>query len=88
MYDAIPLTTETSDGRSSSMGNRLTFTVDEAAAVLGISRSAAYECIGRGEIPALRFGRRVVVPREALMDLLRATPAAAPSRRPLDHGRL
>jgi helix-turn-helix protein len=55
MDEAIPLTTETRDGRSSSMGNRLTFTVDEAAAVLGISRSAAYECIGRGEIPALRL---------------------------------
>jgi excisionase family DNA binding protein len=47
-------------------GQRLTFTVDEVAAQLGISRSAVYDCIARGEIPAKRLGRRVVVVRAAL----------------------
>lgn len=88
MDKSIPITTETRDGRSSATSDRLTFTVDEAAAALGISRSAAYECIRRGDIPALRLGRRVVVPREALMDLLRPTAGAARSRRPFDRGRL
>ena len=44
----------------------LTYTVDEVAEILGISRSATYECIARGEIPAKRLGRRVVVVRSAL----------------------
>ncbi len=49
---------------------RLTMTVSEAAEVLGISRALAYELVGRGEIPVVRFGRRVVVPRKALETLL------------------
>ena len=44
----------------------LTYTVDEVAEILGISRSATYECIARGEIPAKRLGRRVVVVRSTL----------------------
>lgn len=52
------------------MEERLTLTVDEAAAVLGISRALAYELIARHEIPSLRLGRRIVVPRKALDDLL------------------
>jgi excisionase family DNA binding protein len=45
-------------------------TVSEAAEVLGISRAFTYELVGRGEIPVVRFGRRVVVPRRALETLL------------------
>jgi excisionase family DNA binding protein len=48
-------------------------TVTEAAEVLGISRAFAYELVGRGEIPVVRFGRRVVVPRKALETLLEAS---------------
>jgi excisionase family DNA binding protein len=53
------------------MEDCLTLTVDEAAKVLGISRALAYELIASGEIPSLRLGRRIVVPRRAL-DLLLA----------------
>lgn len=49
---------------------RLTLTVDQAAEILGIGRSATYEAIGRGEVPYLRFGRRIVIPRAALLRLL------------------
>ncbi len=49
---------------------RQTLTVEEAAEVLGIGRNSAYEAIRRGEIPALRLGRRLVVPRRALERLL------------------
>jgi excisionase family DNA binding protein len=51
--------------------SRRTYTVDEVAAMLGISRSTAYECVKRGEIPSLRFRRRIVVPAYALDGLLR-----------------
>jgi excisionase family DNA binding protein len=49
---------------------QLTFTINEAAAALGISKSTAYECAHRGELPALRFGRRLVVTRTTLVTLL------------------
>ena len=40
----------------------LTLTVEQAAKVLGIGRSTAYELIHTGDIPSLRLGRRIVVP--------------------------
>ena len=48
----------------------LTVTVAEAAKLLGISRNSAYECVIRGEIPALRLGRRLVIPKAALDRML------------------
>jgi excisionase family DNA binding protein len=49
---------------------RLVLTVDEAAYLLNISRSFAYELVARGELPALRLGRRIVIPRIPLEELL------------------
>ena len=50
--------------------DRATLTVTEAAHVLGISRSTAYELVHAGTLPALRLGRRIVVPTRALEQLL------------------
>ena len=49
---------------------RLVLSVTEAAGMLGISRGLAYELVARGELPSLRLGRRIVVPRRALEALL------------------
>jgi excisionase family DNA binding protein len=49
---------------------RLTWTVPEAAALLGISRASAYEAAHRGELPVRVIGRRLLVPRVALLRLL------------------
>lgn len=49
---------------------RLTFTITQAAEALGISRSSAYEAVHRGEIPTIRLGRRLLVPKAALERLL------------------
>lgn len=35
----------------------------EVAALLGLARSEVYRLIARGEIPSVRFGRSVRVPR-------------------------
>jgi len=42
-------------------------TVAQTAAFLGVSRGLAYEAARTGEIPALKIGRRIVVPRDALL---------------------
>jgi excisionase family DNA binding protein len=49
---------------------RQALTVTEAAEILGISRALAYELVSRGDIPALRLGRRLVVPRKAIDAML------------------
>ena len=40
----------------------LTLTVEQAAKILGIGRSTAYELVHTGDTPSLRLGRRIVVP--------------------------
>lgn len=41
--------------------------VSEVQAVLGVGRSTVYELIARHELPSLRIGRLVRVPRWALV---------------------
>ena len=49
---------------------RLTWTITEAAKLLGISPTTAYEAARRGELPVRVIGRRMLVPRVALLRLL------------------
>jgi excisionase family DNA binding protein len=49
---------------------RWTLTVEETAHALGLSVNSTRAAIARGEIPALRLGRRLLVPRIALEKLL------------------
>ena len=51
-------------------GERLVWTVEEAAHLLGISRAHAYDLVARGDLPSLRLGRRVVVPKRAIAELI------------------
>jgi len=48
----------------------LTLTVTECAKLLGIGRNSAYEAISRGEIPVIRVGKRLLVPKTALAKML------------------
>jgi len=50
--------------------DRLTFTVDETRRKLGLSRGLIYQAIHQGQIPHLRIGRRILIPRAALEKLL------------------
>lgn len=54
----------------------LTLTVEQAATLLGIGRSTAYEVVHTGDIPSLRLGRRIVVPMARLNELLGTTPVS------------
>ena len=53
------------------MEDRLVYTVKEAASLLGISRSFASEAVQSGQIPSMRIGRRILVPKTALERFLR-----------------
>jgi excisionase family DNA binding protein len=50
--------------------DRLVLTVTEAAQLLKIGRSCAYEAVRNGQLPVIRMGRRILVPRAALERLL------------------
>ena len=56
---------------------RETLSVPEAAQVLGISRSLAYEMARIGKLPTIRFGKRLVVPRRALERMLEQSEVIA-----------
>lgn len=47
-----------------------TYTVDEVAALLHISRGNAYRCVNDGTIPAKRIGRRWMVPKSRFHEWL------------------
>jgi excisionase family DNA binding protein len=49
---------------------RETLTVPEAAKRLGIGRITAYNAAKSGDLPTLKFGSRMVVPKEALDRML------------------
>ena len=52
-------------------------TIAETAKELGICRQFAYEAARLGDIPTIRIGRRVLVPRAALDRMLEeATPSS------------
>jgi excisionase family DNA binding protein len=53
---------------------RRTYTIEESARILGIGRNQAYDAAKRGELPTVRLGRRLLVPRDALEKFLAATP--------------
>jgi excisionase family DNA binding protein len=47
-----------------------TYSVPEAGRRLGLSKNAAYEAARRGELPVLRFNRKLRVPRVAFERML------------------
>ncbi len=55
----------------------LTLTIPQAAQLLGISVSKAYEAARLGELPTIRVGTRVLISRKRLEELIDGpTPAA------------
>ena len=46
-------------------GKLRTYTIDEVARALGINRNSAYQAARAGQLPVIRIGRRMLVPRVA-----------------------
>jgi len=55
--------------------DRLTLSVDEAGKMLGLSRGLMYQAVRKGEVPSIRIGRRILIPRAALYRMLEDTVA-------------
>jgi len=49
---------------------RMMISVNEAARVIGVSRSYAYELVASGLLASVRLGRRVLIPVSAIEDLV------------------
>jgi len=56
--------------KGEGMEDKLTLSIEEAAKVLGIGRNLCYDRVKTGEIPVIKIGRRLLVPRRALEKLL------------------
>ena len=63
-------------GVDTTESQRKTYTVLEAAVRLGVSRNAAYEAVHAGQIPFIRIGKRLLIPKAALDQLLAGKAAA------------
>lgn len=48
----------------------------EVGEILGLSKVSTYAAVKRGDIPTIRFGRRIVVPTAALRRLLQIDGAS------------
>jgi excisionase family DNA binding protein len=59
----------------------LCISVEEAAAMLGIGRSKAYEAARAGRLPVVRWGRALRVVRAGIEEILRERIAAAAEKR-------
>ena len=49
---------------------KMTLTIAEAAELLGISRGSAYEAARTGDLPVIRIGKRLLVSRLRLEQLI------------------
>jgi excisionase family DNA binding protein len=52
----------------------LTYNVSEAANVLGIGRSSAYELVRTGQLASIHIGRRLLIPKRAVRQFLGLPP--------------
>jgi excisionase family DNA binding protein len=55
-----------SEGRQGALVEPLLLRADEAAIVLGIGRTKVFEMLASGDLPAIRIGRCVRVPKDRL----------------------
>jgi excisionase family DNA binding protein len=60
----------------------LVLTADQVAELTGLGRNATYAALADGTIPSLRVGRRILIARDALRELLErgaGSPSPAPA---------
>ena len=45
-------------------------TVEQASELLGLSRVRTYKAVHRGDVPSIRWGRSIKIPKARLLELL------------------
>ena len=56
---------------------RRTITVEQAGALLGVSRALAYQMANTGQLPIIRCGHRLLVPLKAFETMLDVAPVVS-----------
>jgi excisionase family DNA binding protein len=56
--------------QSEPAADRLVYTVLEAGRLLGLTKNAAYVAAKRGDLPTIRIGKQIRVPKVALHAML------------------
>jgi excisionase family DNA binding protein len=51
----------------------LTLTVEEARRMLGLSRGSMYLAISTGQVPSIRVGRRILISKVRIQQILNGT---------------
>lgn len=49
---------------------KLVYSVEEVATLLGMSKNPVYDAIRERQIPSIKIGRRILIPRAALEEML------------------
>lgn len=61
--------------RPRALPEQLTYSVQEAGYMLGVGRNQVYDAVARGELPALRLGKRWLILKSAFDKLLAGAEA-------------
>jgi len=48
----------------------MTLTVNDLTKILRVGRNTAYRLVQEGAIRSIRFGRKIIIPRDAVQDFL------------------
>ncbi len=62
-------------GRRAPSAELVVYTVPEAGRLLGLSRNGSYEAAKRGDIPTIRIGRLLLVPKVRFHRMLDLMPS-------------
>lgn len=65
---------------TSEQATRLLLDSREVATLLGLGRTKVFELMAAGDLPVIRIGRSVRVPREALIAWIRQTAQLPPTK--------
>lgn len=59
--------------------NKLAYNVKEAAKTLGLRPSSIYNYCASGNLPCVRVGNRIVIPKQALVEMLESAGKQNPA---------
>ena len=62
--------------KNTTVGERMAYSIPEAAAMAGVSRSLVYKQMGAGRLGAIKIGKRRLIPADALRAWIASAPAA------------